>query len=819
MNKILLSIFLVLICIASPVLYGQTNPSQVSVTLAPGVVYRDTIQSNFDPAGPFVNPEDAIYVEKLSIGAQKYAIEISLKDPYTYRGSASVTFQYTTTGFPPQPRWIQYNVNCISSVITTHADFVYHNGQVEVTVFPLANDVTTGDSLVLNNVSQVVNGSALAAGDSIVFTPSDTLDAIIIYTASDNAESKKQGKIYVKYATEETVLTDTLRFTLLNTQQQTILLPYSGFTPDGNPQKGHVEVAGEYGALYTPNKSVTGSDIFTFSHDNGSEIRVEILLKSLPQQTSSVRDDVVYTAKNRPVSFNVFDNDLSRNFPINLYSTGLVYSGNGNFSYTPPTGFTGVKQFFYRVNYGTYTSTGKIFVNIGNVSPKQDIEYTFNTSKNVPVAVQYDVPIDGYSFSQVVQPNFGTVTYFEDGEELEWSCNTLSSKAMFVYIPDQNYYGTDEFQVNYCIDGAQCIIYKIHLTIHDRPSDTLCHCIGKNCVWPGDFDNDGVVTTKDLLPLGRYLGMSGRPRNDIDYGYWHGQQKENWGLIQTTGADLAYIDANGDGVLNTEDQEVLENHFQKTHNLIPEPVLSIKDYPFYLIPNQTELDSGDLLVLTLSIGNEYFPVLDLHGLAFGLNINPEIMDSSSFAGHFYKNGWFTYASPSLQMMAHPETGNIFAGFTRSGGSGVSGSGPVGQISFIVIDEIDGWKGDGTNTPIISRIWLNNIITEDENGDRAQVADSYVDITINKNKSQPVPTEDKLLVFPNPVADQVNLHFNGRNTIYSYSMTDMFGQIIVQKDQHNQQSASIDTATLPNGMYALQVTTSLGVITKKVMVQK
>lgn len=818
MNIIQRLVLLLFLFAFAPGLQAQTNPSPVNIVLAEGMVYQDTVYSLYPIATAQVTPQSAVSALVISAGIpNKYVLTISTLGN-NFRGKATVTFQYTTGSFPPQPKWCEYNVESTSSILQTKTDYVTHDGETAVQILPLVNDETTGDTLLLAGIGQVQNGVASIFGDTIFFTPENEEDAYIIYSVEDNTGTVAQGKVHLAFQSEA-ILTDTLTFTVLNTKTQAIVLPYAGFSLTNNPVKGDLQPNGDFSFEYVPMKGAIGSDAFDVAHENGSTIHVQIALKSLSQQSSSVRDDIVYTPRNQTVIFNVFENDLSSNFPINQYSSGLTYLGNGSFSYTPPAQFTGVKNFTYRVNYGTYTATGKIMVKVDNCYPKQDVEYRFSTPKNVPVAVQYDMPIDGYTFSSVVNPLYGVVTHYTDGEAYSFDCNVAESKAMFVYSPDQNYYGEDEFQVEYCIEGDQCVVYKFYITVHDNTQDTLCHCIGSDCIWPGDFDNDGFVTVKDLLTLGRYMGLSGTSRDDIIYDYWFGQSGSDWGQAQKNGADIKHADGDGDGIIGQDDVPFLDQNFQKIHNVIPEPVLSIKDYPFILIPNQTELDSGDLLVLTVAIGNEAYPVLDLHGLAFGLQIDPQILDSTSVDVNFDKSSWFTYANPSLQLFKQPAAGNIYTAFTRSGGNGISGSGPIGQISFIVIDEYEGFKGSGFKDKITTRINTNDIVIEDENGDRVAIPDVYVDITIRRSNDPGVPSEDKLIVYPNPVQDVVTLHFNGKNIIHGYSLYDVFGQYVGGAEDYNQQSAQIPVQHLASGMYVCQVRTSLGVITKKIQVVK
>ena len=539
-----------------------------------------------------------------------------------------------------------------------------------------------------------------------------------------------------------------------------------------------------------------------------------------------MRDDKFYTAKNTPITFDVFANDLNSKFPISAFSPALVHDTLGVFTYTPPTNFSGEKNFTYTVNYGGNNKyTGKIKIVIGNFQPQSDIVYTFNTDKNTSLALEYDVPVSGFAFNLVDAPSFGTVEIFNDPTTtIDESCNQLNAKAIILYTPDQNYYGADEISVDYCVDNNPCMLYKISINVIDNNQDTLCKCVGSDCVWPGDLNGDGRVSVTDLLSLGRFMGLTGTSREDLNYSYRAGQHSQSWGLSQPSGIDTKHIDSNGDGILTAADTMAISQYYAAIHNLVPTQVLGIKDYPFSLIPNSTTLDSGDLLILDIVIGTETKPVVDIFGLAFGLNFSPSLIDSASLTAHFYKDGWFAYASPTLQMFKQPSAGNVHAAFTKVGSvvvdelegikpPGTSGNGIIGQVLSVVVDELEGIRSE--DGYVTRRISTNNIEMEDAAGEKFLLPDTYVDIRINKKKTSPIPTEDKLLAFPNPAKEYINLHFNGRNTIKGYKVVDMFGNIVGQNSSVDQQSISINTKSYASGIYLLQVVTTQGVITKKI----
>lgn len=389
---------------------------------------------------------------------------------------------------------------------------------------------------------------------------------------------------------------------------------------------------------YVPLKGASGTDTFTFTDSQGNSRVVIIQLINKTQNTSTVRNDNFYTPKNTTIIFDVFANDLSANFPISSFSPGLIHDTLGIFSYTPPTGFSGIKIFTYTVNYGYYKATAKISVAIGNYEPQMEYDYSFNTIKNNSLVINYNVPIDHYSINVLNNPQFGTVEVFNDNSTITEDCNIVHSKSILVYTPDANYYGADFFDIEYCVLNNPCVVYKTYINIYDAQPDSLCHCKGQDCVWSGDMNGDGRVSVSDLISLGRFIGLSGAQRNDITYPFRSGQQADNWNYVQPNGINIKHIDANGDGLLSVEDTTAISDYYASIHNFVPNEVLAIKDYPFEIIPNTTELDSGDLLVLDIVIGSNSNPVLDVFGLAFGLSFSPSMIDSASCRDIFIKMG-------------------------------------------------------------------------------------------------------------------------------------------------------------------------------------
>lgn len=822
MKKYNIFVFIILCIMNSPNIYAQINDAERHFILVKGQTLVDTIESNFPINLSNGLTENCSFQPAQNVGGKKRKVTINPINN-NFVGNAKAWTQYTDGN---KPRYIIWHITYVNSKITTTEDFVPYLDNNPVQILPLINDLSSHTGLQINGIAQTTGGTSSFSGDSITFVPdANSSQGIIIYSVRNDEGATANGKISLHRLQSNYSQNDTVYYKLLNSRSQSISLPSSDFMISLQPSKGSLEFINDFVVKYTPQQSQAGSDQFRLTNGNGGSRLVIIDLINKSHNTSSIRDDYFYTPKNTPITFNVFANDLASHFPISSVSTGLVRDTLGMMTYTPPAGFSGVKNFTYTVNYGSWQATGKIVIHVGNYQPQNTLDYTFNTLKNDPLVLTYDVPISGYDFNILNQPQFGTVEVFSSTTVTE-GCNTFYSKSTLIYTPDQQYYGSDSFDVEYCVENNPCIVYKLYINVVDGEIDTLCHCNGKDCVWSGDMNGDGRVSVTDVLSLGRYLGLSGPSRSDISYPFRSGQNADNWIYNQANGLNIKHIDANGDGLISDADTLAIHDYYANIHQFVPEEVLAFKDYAFNLIPNSTELDSGDLLILDISIGSNANPVKDLFGLAFGLNINPGAIDSSSLFVEYFKNSWFAVGSGSLEMTKQPKDGVIHTAFTKTNAivedeidgikpPGASGSGIIGQISFIVEDEIDGIKSSESH--ITRRIATSGIQIEDVDGNKYSLPDTYIDIRINTKKSEPIPSDNKLIIYPNPVNQELTIHFNGRNIIKSCIITDQIGNIIDHQSELNRQSYSVNTSNYPEGIYFVKVVSTQGVITKKVVV--
>ncbi|MCB0691761.1 MAG: T9SS type A sorting domain-containing protein, partial [Saprospiraceae bacterium] len=232
---------------------------------------------------------------------------------------------------------------------------------------------------------------------------------------------------------------------------------------------------------------------------------------------------------------------------------------------------------------------------------------------------------------------------------------------------------------------------------------------------------------------------------------------------------------------------------------------------------QTEVDSGDLLVIDIVLGNEDFPVLDLNGFAYHLDINPGLVDSASLAAVFYRDSWLGSGASGLSLSVSPKDGVLDAAFTRTSGRFGTGSGVIGSLSFIIEDEIEGLK-IGDSDKFNFNINLNDALIQGADGRMVRLPNASTKITLNLNKEKDNPVTDKnLVVFPNPSHDMATIHLNGGGELGVVQVFNSQGSVVLSENATNNHLV-INTSLLPTGMYIIQAQTDAGIITKKLIVE-
>jgi hypothetical protein len=354
----------------------------------------------------------------------------------------------------------------------------------------------------------------------------------------------------------------------------------------------------------------------------------------------------------------------------------------------------------------------------------------------------------------------------------------------------------------------------VDINVIDHPESEDCPCT-VGCVWPGDADKDGRVDMNDLLTLGNRLGETGAQRNYNDPTFWFGQHADQWFVGSGDAPSVHHMDGNGDGTITTEDVDQISENYLRTHDIIARDVNQKLPYQFSIIPVEFSLDSGDLIVLDIAFGNANYPVLDMKGAKFTINIPPHVMDSSSVTLDFHDDSWLAEGAPHISLAKVPWNGRIDGGFARANGDGASGWGVIGTTTFIIVDDVEGFK---TNNGFIEiPITIQGGSAIDGEGNLYDIDGDEVVLTY-----KPYPSnrpQYNLLVYPNPAQDFVEIHLNGKTSIETVTIIDTHGRIVKDFNDIDQKHHQVDVSSIPQGLYYLSVRHEHGVITQLLSIIK
>lgn len=348
-------------------------------------------------------------------------------------------------------------------------------------------------------------------------------------------------------------------------------------------------------------------------------------------------------------------------------------------------------------------------------------------------------------------------------------------------------------------------------------TDTVKITVTKDCVWPGDANNDKVVNVKDLLPIGVAYNTKGlkRPNASIN---WRAQYAPNWKDTFSGGINYKHADCNGDSIINLKDANAILANYSFTHNKTNGNAPAGPNDPTLQIKFQLDsLKPRDTAIAYINYGTAAIQAKDIYGLAFTLNYDPKLVDSGSFALNL-KNSWLFNDTNYIYMIKDfYNLGKLDVAMTRKDKKSKSGYGPVGTLQFVIIDNIAGKRDTSkTLTLTLSDVQIINEILRDQlfNTEDGSAVITQVTTGIYEVEN----AVNKLKVYPNPAKEQLTIEITDHK-ISHLKLVNMLGQTVIQKNIFNSDKTTLQTAELESGIYILSVITSEGVISKTVLIEK
>jgi len=795
-------------------LSAQLNPKHIFVNSQSDVLSQVEIKSFSQYPQITVIPSsgsDSLTVHYTS--ANNYLLSFLPTSGFT--GDTKLVIEYYEPGpFPgiPFPNYTTVHYRVKSSVIESTNDY-YVVGQDTSLLDVLSNDVYSHGPLTLERIGYVEGGTAGIVGDSISFEFEALSDeAFVRYFVKDTIGNVESGILSIMRNDAASVTTKQIATD--NKSSIRLSLSSPDFEIETSPAHGSM-ASGEVSHIwyYTPFSDYIGTDTVSLSTADGGLVTYAINVLNKAVDNALVQDDEYFVETDGTIAFNVFENDFRDDKNIVDYSTELIYNGNGQFTYSPASGFTGDKVFFYKVFTGLAIQTAQIVVHVDDFAPTSDVSYEFDILKDHDLKIVHNNPLGSYDYSIAVSPSYGSVIILDSNGSEVLECATITGDNTIIFIPNPGFSGMDEFDLEYCTDQGSCEIVKVDVNVLDSNFED-CLCLNQ-CVYSGDTNDDGVVDMKDILDTALNLGQSGNDRSN-DFGlFWTGQESDDWGYQQmNAGIDLKCGDADGDGFIDYNDFSEVYNNYGQVSKLVVDEYAITSAVPIYFIPPTNPVDSGEWISLDIAIGTNGVPALDFYGTAFTLNINPDIIDSSSVIFTLYDDNWLGYESPLESMYSVPQDGQVDIGISRVNNVSADGVGIIGKLEFIVEDEIVGFKRSSLlNTSSV--VTMNNILSTNEYGEYHSHPVFSDDIKLSQDGRYDQEDLDvSMTLSPNPTLGLLLIE-SDKYSIDNIEIIDALGRVILTEQRSSERIYNIDISSFNQGTYFVRIASNGKTTVKKI----
>ncbi len=372
-----------------------------------------------------------------------------------------------------------------NSAPTAMPDTAYTRGILPVEIDVMANDTDTdGDEFTVTDVTQGEYGSVVInSSGTVTYTAIEKYigDDLFVYTITDSGNAKAVGSVLVtvdKPNTAPVAVDDnkttgigmpvTIKVLENDIDLDEDILTVVDFTL---PSHGAVDYDGEGGFLYVPLVGYRGSDMFSYTIDDGYGLtnrgNVFITVSNMPP---TANDDEENTRKDNPVVIFPLSNDSDPE-GTSLTLTGaseaengtVTFEGGSSVTYTPDAGFIGIDTFTYTVrDEDGGGSAGTVTIFVTSLNAPIAFDDTASTNEDSPLAINLngdDADGDTITFATATVPVHGELSEF----------NPVT--GWITYSPDLNYFGEDSFTFRANDGMRNSNIATVLITV--RPVDDL----------------------------------------------------------------------------------------------------------------------------------------------------------------------------------------------------------------------------------------------------------------------------------------------------------------------------------------------------------
>jgi VCBS repeat-containing protein len=241
------------------------------------------------------------------------------------------------------------------------------------------------------------------------------------------------------------------------------------YAVDTDVSNGTLVLNGDGSFTYTSDANYTGADSFTYTvtdADSGESSIQTVNLTVDPVTDLTAQNDSFSTSEDTVLNADVSSNDsttsggsLSYVVDTDVSNGTLVLNGDGTFSYTPDSNYTGSDSFTYMVTDADSSESDTRTVSL-TVDPVTDLFAADDSfTANEDTALNADVSTNDSTTSG------GSLSYTVDTDVSNGSL-VLNGDGSFTYTPDANYTGSDSFSYTVTdADSGESSTQTVNLTV------------------------------------------------------------------------------------------------------------------------------------------------------------------------------------------------------------------------------------------------------------------------------------------------------------------------------------------------------------------
>ncbi len=366
--------------------------------------------------------------------------------------------------------------------------------------------------------------------------------------------------------------------------------------------------------------------------------------------------------------------------------------------------------------------------------------------------------------------------------------------------------------ISYLPDTSQWVSLTVIDNGAAQATDSVYLLVFTECVWPGDADGNGEANNLDLLTMGQLFNQQGPVRPNA-HTNWIGQAAPNWNLSLPGGPDAVHADADGNGIVQWADFQLIQTHYflpqsQGNSNIIPGGT------PLYLHFPPGPFTPGDTVVAEIILGDASHPATNIMGLAFSFQYDTSLFVASSMQVNF-ANSWLGTNGQTMATISHnfETVGQIDVGLARTDQISQNGYGSIGNI-IVAIDDITGKRADIFQTEFV----LTHVSLHTSVG-------TFADINTNPELFQislPLETDlrnDGIQLGPVPARDQLRLSQESAFPLqWHIRIYDINGKLVQQDQWLHEPVKILDISILHHGIYTISLSSNQQFFTRKFVKQ-